>query len=301
MTAIAPDRPALRRTALRLPLARTLIRQIRIPLALLLLLDLGTCLQLAYHYTGWADAVALRNHVGSHAYHFARYADDAHNKTVKLLSDNSSVVFRPALYAAAFAGVLTAGEWQTRRVTLALAQSVTPRRWFTARWATLAALLALLALPLVVLYQRSAVHAARLDLLVHGADQQTAYFTVGPLTVAYVVLGVAAGAFTGMLLRRTWLAVIAAPILTWLLVAVLVRSRAVLLLDFPLLSKVHGFHPGGLLGLQFDDLLPQDSYLLDSLDMGDYWGYQIAYSLLVLALAVLLVHGALRILRRRTA
>lgn len=68
-------------------------------------------------------------------------------------------------------------------------------------------------MPLVVLYQRSAVHAYRLDLLVHGADQQTAYFTVGPVTLASVVLGVAVGACTGTLLRRSWPAVVAATAL----------------------------------------------------------------------------------------
>ncbi|MGW1586997.1 hypothetical protein [Streptomyces sp. NPDC002386] len=285
----------------RLPLVRTALRQYWIPLAILLVLAARTGAELVYHYDGWADAVALRDHVGSHAYHFGRYVDDAHNKTAKLLSDNSSIVFRPALWSAALAGLLTAREWESRLVTLVLTQSVTPRRWFTTRWATLAALLVLLTLPLVVLYQRSAVHAYRLDLLVHGADQQTAYFTVGPVTLAYVVLGVAAGAWTGTVLRRSWLAVVAAPALTWLLAALLVRSRAVLLADPWIFSKVHGFHPGGVLGLQFDDLLPQDSYLINSLDSGDYWGYQIASSVLVLALAALLVAAALRVLRRRTA
>jgi hypothetical protein len=115
------------------------------------------------------------------------------------------------------------------------------------------------------------------------------------------VLGVAAGAFTGTWLRSSWLALVAAPALTWLLTAVLVRSRAVLLADPWILSQVHGMHPGGLLGLQFYDLLPQDTYLLNSLTPGDYWGYQIASSLLVLTLAALLLHGALRILRRRLA
>ncbi|MFJ3224357.1 hypothetical protein ACIPJS_13490 [Streptomyces sp. NPDC086783] len=301
MTATTLGSPTPRRTAARLPLSRLLIRQLRVPLALLLLPVLGMCLQLAHHYEGWADAVALRDHVGSQAYHLGRYADDAHHKTAELLADNTSIVFRPALYAAALTGLLTGREWDSRRITLALTQSVTPRRWFTTRWATLAILFTVLTLPLVVLYQRSAAHAYRLDLLVHGVDQQTAYFTIGPVTLAYVVLGVAAGAFTGTWLRRSWLAVVAAPALTWLLTALLVRSRAVLLVDFPLLSQVHGFHSGGLLGLQFNDLLAQDTYLVNSLSSGDYWGYQIASSLLVLALAVLLVHGALRILRRRLA
>ncbi|MFC5675174.1 hypothetical protein [Streptomyces incanus] len=83
--------------------------------------------------------------------------------------------------------------------------------------------------------------------------------------------------------------------LTWLAAAVLVRSRAVLLVDFPLFSKVQGFHPGGLLGLQFYDALPWDTYLANSLVPGDYWGPQIASSVLVLTAA------ALRVLRHRTA
>lgn len=285
----------------RLPLVRIILRQMRIPLALILVLVLSISARLANHYGYWADAITLRHAVGSHAYHFGRYLDDAHNMTARLLSDNKSIVFRPALYAAVLTGLLTAREWESRRVTLVLAQSVSPRRWFTTRWCTLAAVFVLLTLPLVVLYERSAVHAWRLDLLVHGWEQSVAFFTIGPITLAYVVLGVAAGAYTGTLLRRSWLTVVAAPALTWLLAAILVRSRAVLLLDFPLFSKVQGFHPGGLLGLQFDDLLPQDSYLLNSLDGSDYWGYQAASSILVLALSALLVHGALRVVRSRTA
>lgn len=143
--------------------------------------------------------------------------------------------------------------------------------------------------------------AFRLDLLTYGADRQTAYYTIGPVTVAYVLLGVAAGALAGTLLRRAWTALVAAPALTWLLAALLVRSRAVLLLDFTLFSKVHGYHPGGLLGLQFYDALPQDSYLVNSLDPGDYWGYQVASSVLVLVLAALLALAALRVVRQRTA
>ncbi|MFD8308497.1 hypothetical protein ACFV29_40190 [Streptomyces sp. NPDC059690] len=214
-------------------------------------------------------------HVGSHVYHFGRYVDDAHSKTAQLISDGSSIVFRPALYAAALVGLLTGREWDSRRTSLVLTQSVSPRR--------------------------SAVHAYRLDVLVHGADRQSAYFTVGPVTLAYVVLGVAAGAFTGTWLRSSWQALVTVPVLTWLLAAVLVRSRAVLLADPWIFSQVHGMHPGGVLGLQFYDLLPQDSYLLNSLTPSDYWGYQIASSALSLALAALLGHGALRILHRRLA
>ncbi|MGW5370336.1 hypothetical protein ACWER6_22975 [Streptomyces sp. NPDC004009] len=69
--------------------------------------------------------------------------------------------------------------------------------------------------------------------LTYGAERQNAYYTIGPVTVAYVVLGTAAGAMAGTLLRRTWLALVAGPALAWISAAVLVRSRAVLLLDFP--------------------------------------------------------------------
>ncbi|MEV6261216.1 hypothetical protein AB0M42_10760 [Streptomyces sp. NPDC051784] len=285
----------------RLPLLRLALRQYRLVAALVLLLALRVAAPIVYHYGGWADAVALRERVGSKAYHFESFVSDAHTMTARLLSDGSSLAFQPALLAAVVAGVLTAREWETRRVVLALTQSVTPTRWFGVRWATVAAVFVVLTLPLVMLYHRSAEYGIRHDLLVHGSDWSTAAFTIGPATVAYTVLGVAAGAYVGTLTRRTWAALIAAPALTWLAAAVLVRSRLVLLVDFPVFSKVHGLHPGGILGLQFYDALPQDSYLLNSLESGDYWGYQLASGALALAVAALLAWAALRTLRRRVA
>ncbi|MGW0937706.1 hypothetical protein [Streptomyces sp. NPDC002666] len=290
-----------RRPGPRMPLVRIALRQYWIPALILLLMAARTGATQLAHYGRWAEAVALRDHVGNHAYHFARYAYDAHNNTAKLLADGTALALRPALLAAVVAGVLTAREWETRRAVLALTQSVTPRRWFTVRWATLAVIMVAVTLPLVSIYRTSAVHAFHLDLLTHGIDRQTAYYTIGPVTLAYVLLGIAAGALTGTLLRRTLPTLVAAPLLTWLVIAVVVRSRAVLLLDFPLFSKVDGFHGGGLLGLQFYDVLPQDSYLINSLTEKDYWGYQIASSILALAAAALLVAAALRILRRRMA
>ncbi|MGW1727517.1 hypothetical protein ACWCQK_31940 [Streptomyces sp. NPDC002306] len=293
--------PKTSRPGPRGPLLRLALRQYRLVALAVLLLALGVGAQILHHYDGWADAIALRDRVGSKDYHFGRYADDAHNMTARLVSDGARLVFQPALLAALITGVLTAREWETGRVTLALSQSVSPRRWFTVRWATLAVLVSVPVVVPVALYRISADHAYRLDLLTYGAERQNAYFTIGPVTVAYVLLGVAAGAATATVFRRTWPTLIAAPALTWLLVALLVRSRAVLLIDIPLISKVSGYHSGGVLGLQFYDLLPQDSFLLNSLDHGDYWPYQIASCALVLALATLLLLGALRVLRRRTA
>ncbi|WP_327127249.1 hypothetical protein [Streptomyces sp. NBC_01727] len=282
------------------PLARIVVRQLT-PLALVLFLfTLAFGALLIVHHRGWADAVALRDHVGSYAYHFGRYPDDAHNKTTQLLTDGERIAFMPALCAAAIAGLLTGGEWGTRRFALTLAQSVSAQRWFAARWTGLAVLFAVLLVPLVVLYRFTVVHAFDLNLLTHGIERQTAYLTIGPVTVAYVLLGVAAGALTGTALRRMWPAFVAAPALTWLLTAVLVRSRAALLLDFPAFPRVDGMHRGGVLGLQFYDLLPTDSFLVNSLRTGDYWPYQLAESTLVVTVAALLVVAAFRTLRRRT-
>ncbi|MGW3111665.1 hypothetical protein [Streptomyces sp. NPDC001091] len=283
------------------PLAGIALRQYWVAGAILLLLALRIGVQVVYHYYGWADAVALRNHVGSEAYHFGRYADDAHTMTAKLMDDGAVLAFQPALAAALLTGVLTAREWETRRVVLALTQTVTPRRWFGVRWATLAAIFVVLTVPLVALYRMSVVHAFGLNLLTYGAERQNAYYTIGPVTVAYVLLGVAAGALTGTYLRRLWPTLLAAPLLTWLVAAVLVRSRAMLLLDLPVLSKAHGFHPGGVFGLMFYDALPQDAYLTNALTPGDYWPYQLASSALVLAAAALLTLTAFRVIRRRTA
>ncbi|MCX5399344.1 hypothetical protein [Streptomyces sp. NBC_00102] len=302
MSAPAAASPALPTRAGRgLPLVRIAVRQYRWVALVLLLPAAYVCAAILHHYASWADALALRDHVGSQAYHFGRYTDDAHQVTGRLVDDGSSLAFRPALLAALVTAVLTAREWETRRVVLALTQSVTPRRWFTVRWAVQAAFLAAVTVPGVALYRISAVHGFRLGLLTYGAERQNAYYTIGPVTVAHVLLGVAAGALCGTLLRRTLPALVAAPVLTWLVAGAVVRSRAVLLVDFPLFSKVHGFHPGGVAGLQFYDALPQDSYLMNALEPGDYWGFQIASSALVLAAAALLAVAALRVLRRRTA
>lgn len=296
--AAAPTTP--RPGSLR-PLAGIALRQYWVPGLILLLLALRIGVQIVYHYHGWADAVALRNHVGSQAYHFGRYTDDAHTMTAKLMDDGAMLAFQPALCAALLTGVLTAREWETRRVVLALTQTVTPRRWFGVRWATLAAVFVVLTVPLVALYRMSAGHALGLDLLTYGAERQNAYYTIGPVTVAYVLLGVAAGALTGTFLRRLWPTLVAAPLLTWLVAAVLVRSRAMLLLDLPVLAKVPEFHSGGVFGLMFYDALPQDALLTNILVTGDYWPYQLASSALVLVVAALLTLAAFRVIRRRTA
>jgi hypothetical protein len=303
-TATAPGRPpAGYRPALRdrLPLTRIVAGQLRLPALLLLVPALPTAAVFTARLLQWSDAEDTRAHVGAYAYHFARHPYDAHTMTARLLADGTRIAFLPALLAAVLAAVVTAREWESRRFALTLSQSVSPARWFAARWTGLAVVLGGLLLPLVALYRVNVLHAVHGDLLTQGADRQTAYLTIGPVTVAYVLLGIAAGALAGTLLRRTLPAAVAAPALTWLLTALLVRSRAALLLDLPAWSKVHGFHPGGVLGLQFYDVLPQDSYLVDSLGTGDYWPYQLAESALVLALAALLVLAALRVLHRRHA
>lgn len=286
----------------RWPLTRIVVRQMW-PAALLLLLlaflYIGAALLI--HYSDWSDAVRLRARVGQESYEFGRHVGDAHVLTARLLQDGARLAFQPALYAAVLSGVMTGREWQSRRFALTLAQSVPARRWFAARWAALAVITSVPVLALVWLYRRSAVHAVHLDLLTHGIDRQTAYFTIGPVTVAYVLLGVAAGALAGTVLRRTLPALLAAPALTWLLTALLVRSRAALLVDFPAWSQVKGWHAGGVLGLQFYQVLPQDTFLVDSLTPGDYWPYQVADSAVVLAVAAVLTWAALRVLRRRTA
>ncbi len=284
-----------------LPIARIALRQFW-PLAVLFLLfAVGMAALLTHHYQDWADAVALRERIGSRAYHFAFRSNHAQAMTLRLLDDGHRLALLPALYAALAGGLLTGREWETRRIVLALGQSVSPVRWFVVRWTVLAALISVPLILVVALYRFSVVHAVDLDLLTYGIDRQTAYFTLGPVTVAYVLLGVAAGALAGTVLRNLLAAAVAGPALTWLLVAVLVRSRAVLLLDFPAWSKVDGYHSGGVLGLQFYDLLPQDSHLVDSLARGDYWPYQLAESVVVIGTAVLLVLAAFRVLHRRTA
>ncbi|WP_328888326.1 hypothetical protein [Streptomyces sp. NBC_00316] len=292
--------PSYRRPAGRRPIARLAARQLRW-LALVLLLPVGeVAATLLHRYSEWSEAEAVRARLGNTAYHFTDVPYNAHTLTERLFADGQSVAFVPALCAAALTAILTAREWESRRVAVTLTQSVSPVRWFGIHWGVQAALTLVLTMPLVVLYYLNAAHAYHKDLLVHGAYQATLYFTIGPVTLAYVLLGVAAGAFVGTAMRRTLPALLAAPALLWLLVALLVRSRLAALLDYPVFSETHGYHPGGVLGLQFFHLLPQDIYLVNSLTPGDYWPYQLAQTAVVLALTAALAYGALRIVRRRT-
>ena len=292
MSTTTLDAPETRTTGERWPLARTVTRMYRLPALLLALMTMGIAALLVYRYHAWAGDVALHDRVGD--YSFARLVTDSFS------ANGDRIAFLPALCAAFLTGLTTGQEWQTRRMVLTLGQSVTPQRWFTVRWSLLAALFTALLLPLVVLYRLNVTHADHLGLLSPGAETQSIIHTVGPATLAYVILGIAAGALAGTVLRSTWSAAVAGPVLTWILAALLVRSRAALLLDIPALSKVHGMHSGGVLGLQFDSLLPTDSYLQNALSRSDYWPYQLAESALVLVLAALLALAAFRVLRRRT-
>lgn len=298
----APDtRPGGTRTFRGLwPLTRTVMRMYRPLAAVLLLIALGVFATLLHRYYGWAGALAQREHAGDQAYYFSSLIIGAHDYTDSLFADGSHIAFLPAICAAAVSGLTTGQEWQSRRAALVLTQSISPRRWFALRWSLLTALFGVLLLPVLVLYRLNVTHALHLGLLSAGDEPRTASLTVGPVTLAYVVLGIAAGALAGTLLRNAWYAAIAGPVATWVLAASLVRFRVALLLDVPAFSKVSGMHSGGILGLQTYGLLPTDSYLLNSLAESDYWPYQLAQSALVLAAAALLVLAALRVLRRRT-
>lgn len=292
MSNTAPDAPGTRTTGERRSLARTLARMYWIPALTMVLAALGTAALLVERYHGWAGEVAVRERVGAYSFQFIA--------TNSFSTLGGRIAFLPAMYAALLAGLTTGQEWRSRRVVLSLGQSVSPRRWFGVRWSLLAALVTVLVLPVVVLYRLNVIHADHLGLLSPGAQTQGLILTVGPVTLAYVILGVAAGALAGTVLRTTWSAALTGPLLTWILTALMVRSRAALLLDIPALSKVHGMAPGGVLGLQFYGLLPTDSLLQNSLSRSDYWPYQLAESTLVLAVAALLALAAFRVLRRRT-
>ena len=292
MSAIALDTPEARTTGEHWPLARTVARIYRRPALVLLLAITGISALLVYRYHGWAGDVALRERVGAYSFGFLRINSFS--------TYGGRIAFLPALFAALLAGRATGEEWQARLTVLTLGQSISPRRWFGVRWSMLAALLTVLVLPLVVLYRLNVARADHLGLLSPGDQAQTIILTVGPVTLAYVVLGVAAGALAGTVLRNTWSGALAGAALTWVLTALLVRSRAALLLDFPALSKVHGTAPGGFLGMQFYGLLPCDSLLQNSLSRADYWPYQLAQSAVTLAVAALLALLAFRVLRRHT-
>ncbi|MEU5598600.1 ABC transporter permease [Streptomyces sp. NPDC020298] len=234
----------------------------------------------------------------------------------------------PFLVAAWAGAALVGREMESGTARLSWTQGVTPARWLTAKLALPAAAITAGTSLLVLLHHRawSAAHG-RVGSLDAWHTLWT-FHTNGPTTVALALAGLAAGAFAGLVLRRTLAALAGALILTSG-----IGSLAYWLMPrlWPAVTRVTSFKQG------YGDL-----YSGPEIDMGlvtatgahipqpacsastseacwrlyeklggvgyyntyhpasHYWPLQLTTTALVLALAALLTAGAFLVLRRLT-
>ncbi|WP_406331139.1 ABC transporter permease [Streptomyces sp. NBC_00203] len=130
------------------------------------------------------------------------YDQDAYLSYKDALKYASYIVsFLPLLVAAWAGATLTSRELENGTAQLAWTQSVTPARWLAAKLAVPAALLTAGTSLLVLLHHLLWAEGRRADLL--GWNDILVFQANGPTTVALTLFGLAAGALTGLLLRRS--------------------------------------------------------------------------------------------------
>lgn len=230
----------------------------------------------------------------------------------------------PALFSAFVAGPLIAQELENGTFRLSWAQSVSPARWLAAKLAvpTVLLLAGVSVLTAVLAWARS-----RADMLYAPQWHDAFVFgTSGVLPLAYTVLGMAVGAVTGLLIRRTLPALTVSALVTGTAVSVFAYGRAELwpprTLSGATLNAEEGMwwvETGHL--TSSGERLSQDvcsrstfsdtdrcladhdvtSHYLDYHPASHFWPIQLVETGILLALAALAVAAAFRVLRRRTA
>ncbi|MEU8950689.1 ABC transporter permease [Streptomyces sp. NPDC048489] len=238
-----------------------------------------------------------------------------------------AVTFVPFLVAAWAGASLTGREIETGTAQLSWTQSVSPARWLTVKLALPAVLVTAGTSLLVLLHQRTWRRSqGRIDSAKQWTDVLV-FHANGPTTVAFALFGLAVGALTGLVLRRS----LAALALTVLCTAA-VRVGTALAVPhlWPSVRTVSSLRhngPAGLgltvdeglltstgrplanpycgsdLSLQCRDLytrLHAVSFYNDSHPYSHYWPLQWVATGIVLALAALAVLAAFRLLTRQT-
>ncbi|EPH40263.1 ABC transporter permease [Streptomyces aurantiacus] len=237
----------------------------------------------------------------------------------------------PALIGAFVGGPVLGRELEAGIDKFTLTQSVTPKRWLTARLALCAALAVGSALAALAVFRLSASDTIGTTTARNWMLRGT-YESTGPVLVAYCLFAVGAGALAGLLLRRTLLAVVAAGGLTGALVLALGTLRWDL---YPAATasgpatdaadvQIQGLPTGSFVvesgalnpaGDRFDEFncrpeaapgadCPADTqvagWYADYHPRSHFWYVQLIETGIVLALAAAATYGAFWILRRRT-
>ena len=225
-----------------------------------------------------------------------------------LFYDPSTLITVASFAIALFAGgPLIARELENGTARLAWTQSVSPARWLAAKLAIPACFVVLGMTLLVVLYRQ--LWSAHSNLLIAGIGPRSIYFSIGPSTVAAPLLGLALGAFAGLVLRRTLPALAAAGFGYFLIYAFLgnhwpfqgdhaqpeIRSRSWAITSSGARIADPGCYDSRPCLAKHDIVGFGREYLPSS----DYWPRQLLETGILLALTALLVAAAFVVLRRR--
>ncbi|MFE9852285.1 hypothetical protein ACFYPN_26300 [Streptomyces sp. NPDC005576] len=193
----------------------------------------------------------------------------------------SLAIFAVPLFAAAS---LIGRELEDGTAQLAWTQSAGPARWLAVKLAVPAVLLTTGTGLLMGLYRLA--WSAHSGLLTAGSAPASLYFSIGPGTVAYTLLGLALGAVIGLAVRRTLPALVIAAVVQFPISA----YRSLL---WPLQhSSVYRHIP---------DVPVRGGAHRTYLPSPDYWPVQLTETAIVLAVTALLVAVAFRILHMKAA
>ncbi|MFJ8075679.1 ABC transporter permease [Streptomyces sp. NPDC096176] len=236
----------------------------------------------------------------------------------------SAAVLLPLLVAAVVAGPVIARELESGTHKLVRSQSIPPTRWFAAKVTVPALAMGVVAVGLTGIFhilRGPVVSDYRL-----GWQERQVFLTLGPTLAAHCLLAVAVGALTGLLVRRTMIAMSVAGLATGIVMAVMFAVWGRLWTpatatssdpDSMQFGSSEFILDSGLLTASGERLpdsvcfVPQDAACFTEHDVVDrWWDYhppshlwplQLVETGIVLALTAAVAYAAFRIFRRRHA
>ncbi|MFE6101234.1 hypothetical protein ACFVQ4_14825 [Streptomyces laurentii] len=226
----------------------------------------------------------------------------------------------PAVVAGYLAGPLVARELETGTYKLAWTQSASPARWLAARLAAPAAFVTVLVLIVTPVFRRSWSYGPTDDYPTFWHEPTIYVSLPGPVPVATVLFGIAVGALTGLLIRRTLPALLTSTLVTGGVIVAFLNYRHSLWPTETLTGQAALRRPARTWVVEQGMLTPsgQKISMADCNWDGDcltrqggvtdyaevhpqshFWPLQLVEAGILLALAALVVLAAFRVLRSR--
>ncbi|MGX6742209.1 ABC transporter permease [Streptomyces xantholiticus] len=203
MSTLTTSRPRLRLRGVTWLVAHQHRRILTTAAALLVAAAVGTSgLRVAYEATPYDDTAT------------GLFTNSAYRGGIAAIADffAHAALLLPLLVAAVVAGPMVARELESGTYKLVWSQSVHPARWFAAKVALPAVAVGVVTIGLIGLFRVLWGPAAG-DYRLSWHERQV-FLVLGPTLLAYGLLAVTVGALTGLLVRRTMVAMSAAGLAT---------------------------------------------------------------------------------------